>query len=138
MLPDGLPRFDPTASGLAPATQDKQPMMQHQPDQFGIHLTQDAPRLRAAPLVQVALALPMLKQQLNGLIANDKFCFSRTTRLHLAHWRLALRHRPPQIGYPAENPSPSGGSHDPFLDAAPAGDRDPGGAGSVGSSLPLA
>jgi len=46
------------------------------------------------PLVGPAqVILRMLKPVCNGLVTNDKFCLSRSARLHLSHWHLPWRRR---------------------------------------------
>src|SRR5262245_15089819 len=40
-------------------------MLHHQSNQFGVHLTHDAPWLLGAPLINLPLALPSAKQKLN-------------------------------------------------------------------------
>src|SRR5689334_6752800 len=51
--------------------------------------------VRAQPLVggQLATSLPASAGQVDGLIANDKFCLVRRTRLRLSWSRLSLRDR---------------------------------------------
>jgi hypothetical protein len=40
------------------------------------------------PFFNATATLEAVMIVLNGLITNDKFCMSRTARLHLSHWRL--------------------------------------------------
>jgi hypothetical protein len=49
--------------------------------------------------------LGILELLLNGLITNDKFCMSRTARLHLSWWRLPRSARQTSgegVQYPVE------------------------------------
>jgi hypothetical protein len=58
----------------------------------------------------------------NGTITNDKFCLTRTGRLHLTWWRRPLRSRPTGVdasGYPADETSRRGGTHETSMEHPP-------------------
>jgi hypothetical protein len=63
------------------------------------------------------------ERMLNGTIANDKFCMTRTGRLHLTWWRRPLRSRPvgtDASGYPSDETSRRGGTHETSMEHPPA------------------
>src|SRR5215212_336551 len=68
------------------------------------HLLHRSRRLRLAPL---APRLPSMAHRLDGLITNDKFCFTRRSRLKL---------RPKRRGYPSRNGVRRGGIDETQLD----------------------
>jgi hypothetical protein len=80
-----------------------------------------------------------LNTRFNGLITNDKFCMIRTGKLKLNHWRLPLRRRkvvPGKKVYSAQQITECGGDHETPVDDSPRGERVPGWAEALGSSLP--
>jgi hypothetical protein len=76
---------------------------------------------------------------LNGTITNDKFCMTRAGRLHLSWWRRPLRSRPtaPDVsGYPADETSRRGGTHETSMEHPPSVPRGSRWSSSLGSRLP--
>jgi len=61
------------------------------------------------PLAATAEGLPALEDSLDGLITNDKFCFTRHSRLNL---------RPPRRGYPPRKDVGRGGNGETKLDGS--------------------
>src|SRR5215208_4228005 len=59
------------------------------------------------PVAATAEGLPTLEDRLDGLITNDKFCFTRHDRLKL---------RPPRGGYPSREDASRGGDRETKLD----------------------
>jgi hypothetical protein len=73
---------------------------------------------------------------LDGLIASDKFCWTRHGQLRLDWWRLPLRRRPPSGVALPTGIAAVGGRHATHL-RGPAGDqRTTRRAGAVGSGVP--
>src|SRR5215203_3872557 len=94
-----LPRTLPTRSDGYRASQDAQ-----HPRDPKRHLLHRSRRLR---LATVAPRLPTLEDRLDGLITNDKFCFTRRSRLKL---------RPKRRGYPPRKGVSRGGINETQLD----------------------
>ncbi len=53
------------APGIMPTSEEKEPMLHHHHDQFGIQFTQRPPGMRRAPLVDLPMTLPQLEEQFN-------------------------------------------------------------------------
>src|SRR5215216_2571748 len=60
-----LRRFGQTAVWIGPKADEEDPMLDEHRQEFGRHLTQNAPGFGAARLVHTALTLPQLEEQLN-------------------------------------------------------------------------
>ena len=65
VLLHGLGSLGQTTIRIGPKADQEDPMLDEHREEFGIHLTQDAPGFGAARLVHAALALPQLEEQLN-------------------------------------------------------------------------
>jgi hypothetical protein len=66
--------------------------------------------------------LQRAKVVFNGTITHDKFCMTRTGRLHLTWWRRPLRSRPAGAdasGYPCDATSRRGGIHETSMEHPP-------------------
>jgi hypothetical protein len=74
------------------------------------------------------LEIPVV--DLNGLITNDKFCFTREVRLKLTWWRRALKQRS-AASFSVTTLTGYGGSDEPSLDETSSS------AGAVGRITPL-
>src|SRR4029434_9069400 len=57
--------FGQAAVWIGPKAYQEDPMLDEHGQEFGLHLTQDAPGFGAARLVHAALTLPQLEEQLN-------------------------------------------------------------------------
>ena len=57
--------FGQAAVWIGPKADQEDPMLDEHGQELGIHLTQDAPRFRAARLVHAAMTLPQLEEQFN-------------------------------------------------------------------------
>jgi hypothetical protein len=75
---------------------------------------------------------------LNGLIANDKFCLVRQGRLELSWWRKPLRERKCAELTPAAPAGGCGGEDEARMAQATRVDRAPRSAPALGSGLPVA
>ncbi len=93
VAPHHLRGFEQTPFWVSPATGDHHPLLEHQREQFGVHLTQDTRRVGRPPRRDLAVTLPQFEQQFNGLITNDKFCIVRTEHLTLSWARHPLHLR---------------------------------------------
>ena len=60
----GLRGFGQAAVGIGPKASQEDPRLHEHGQEFGIHLTENAPRFGAARLVHVAMTLPQLEEQL--------------------------------------------------------------------------
>jgi len=100
------------------------------------------PRPRAAlEVVEAQLLFELLVRLLNGLIANDKFCLTRTARLSLSWSRRVPRRAPSHAALAARQgttPLPGGSDATPARSAAAAPDvaGGPGRAAAVGPGVP--
>jgi len=94
VLTNGLGRFEEATVGERPATDQKEPMLDDHGEQLGEDLTQNAPGVGTARLINVAVAFPQLEEEFNGMITNDKFCTTRACVLPLSWWRCPKSRRP--------------------------------------------
>ena len=60
-----LGQLDQAAVRIVPGEEHDQPVLQQHADQLGIHLTQDAPRVAGAPLVDASVRLPQFVEYLH-------------------------------------------------------------------------
>jgi hypothetical protein len=69
-------------------------------------------------LSQVEATFEFFESYFNGLIANDKFCFTRTVRLKLTWSRfpLRLRAQSSDATYPPHEPTHCGGNNETSLE----------------------
>ena len=58
IAPDGLRRLHQTAIGIRPTTDEQDPVLDQHRQQLGIHLSKDAPRLGAAPGIDLTVTFP--------------------------------------------------------------------------------
>lgn len=64
-IADHVGEFDETALFVLPGTQDNEPMVQENADEFGIEFAHDPPAVRHAPFINVFILLPTLGEQFN-------------------------------------------------------------------------
>ena len=111
--------FDPILLDRQRAQENHPEVSQRRRD----HQARQADRIRQMTLVQMkATALLVREQGLNGTITNDKFCMSRTTRLHRTWWRRPLKSRVALEGesaYPSDETARRGGPHETPVENAP-------------------
>ena len=78
-----LRRFGQAAVWVGPKADQEDPMLDEHRQEFGIHLTQDAPGFGTARLVYAAMTLPQLEEQLDVIVTSRKIRMVRPSRVFI-------------------------------------------------------